>query len=153
MNTSELQALKLRDPLKWKQAELHLKFKYLCNGFVRIPLGANDVAALLDSSKPQPWRIPPAKGALPRIVSGDGLPGVVPGDSLAGASRTEYAAAVAANPNIRFPFARDSERRPDDDKKTLGTTEVNVTARQLYLLVRPTPKKKNSSTRALEYEF
>lgn len=53
--------------MKWNQAHYHLKFNYLRNG-INHTGGPDEIVALLDDTKPQPWRIPPPRNALPRTV-------------------------------------------------------------------------------------
>ncbi|KAJ4387555.1 hypothetical protein N0V93_008150 [Gnomoniopsis smithogilvyi] len=127
MDINQLQAIKNRDRLKWDQANHHLVFKNLRNGILKLSSTATDIAALLDDSQPQPWRIRTARGALPRVV---------PGTGLSGATRTAFDAAAATNPSLRPPFFLfDNRVGLSADQQALATTWVNMTARQLSRII------------------
>lgn len=58
--------LRDRDPFRWNQAADAIRFKYMRNG-ITLTATAEQIAAYLDPTQRQDWRIPPPQGALPRV--------------------------------------------------------------------------------------
>lgn len=115
----EIRELRERDPFRWRQAADAIRFKYLRNG-INSKATSEQIAAYLDPTQSQDWRIPPPRGALPRVDAS-----WLPDPGLFDASN-----------NTRL-YARLGDQLPSVtlEKQTKGTQAFNEVTRSLAEIV------------------
>lgn len=118
------------DRIPRDRAGYHIRFKYLRNGIIYRGTDA-EIDALLDTTKPQPWRVAPPRNTLPRVNTG--------------VDQASDQAIEARNgiQNGVIPWAtRSVQHDIPDDQRQRAKALVNQISRNLYDLVRPPPLPK-----------
>lgn len=112
-------AVRERDPFRWTQATHAIRFKYLRNGMVLNPT-PDQVAAYLDPTQRQDWRVAPPKGKLPRVD-----PSWLPVPHMFDSSNAPRPYALLGGQNPRLPA----------DRRATATQAFNEVTRSLAEIV------------------